>query len=290
MPIPIRACFLAILALFHALGCAEAPGGGDAATPSESPRLAVLSPASAIILRDLGHEDTIVARHGFDLVLDTSVPVAGDQTGIDYETLIRLEPTDVILERGAQEPPARLLELAGSRGWTVHEIPLLTLPDVRDAITQLERIASPPPQNSEGGTKLLADLDAAITDRPDACTPLGRTLLLTWTDPVGVMGPGSFHFELLSALGATPIPNEGAPYITLDTEDVLRLDPDTIVLLMPGHGEGDLSDALGPLVGVGLRAVEEERVILINHPLALTPSTALIDVADALVASAEAMR
>jgi len=281
-----RTIFLAIITALGAVGCEESTSP-EAEIGSAQPRLAVLSPAGAIILKDLGFEQRIVARHGFDFVLDPDIPVGGDQTGLDYETLLRARPTDIILEQAALEIPARLRELAESRGWRVHTLAMLTLENVRDAIASLDRIASGSKTMTPTGRALLARFDGAITGRPDACEKLGRTLIVTWTDPVGVMGPGSFHAEMLIALGATPIPADGAPYITLDTEDVVRLDPDSIVLLMPALEAGDLTSALGPLASVELRAVLENRVVLINHPHALTPSTALIELADALVAACE---
>ena len=76
----------------------------------------MLSPALAVIVRDLGLEANIVARHGFDIVLDKSIPVAGDQSGLDYEILLTAKPTHVLLEWGQREIPRRLGELMVERG------------------------------------------------------------------------------------------------------------------------------------------------------------------------------
>ena len=275
----------AIFALIAALGCAEKRG--DSADRSRSgPRLAVLSPACAIILRDLDREEAVVARHGWDLALDSDLPVAGDQSGLDYETLLRVDPTDVVLERSAQEIPDLLLEYAGDRGWRIHTVPMLTLGDIRSSIGIMDRISSSADEMTSSGEHLIDEFDSAISPEGSPGAALGRTLPVIATDPAGVMGPGSFHAQLLSALGATPIPREGDAYITLDTEDVIRMDPDSIVLIMPGQDAASIDSALGPFAGVGLRAVESGRVLLINHPHALTPSTSLIEVARDLVRAA----
>ena len=62
----------------------------NATTPqSESLRLAVLSPALSATLVRMGLAEHIVARHAYDMVLDRSVPSAGDESALDVEALIR---------------------------------------------------------------------------------------------------------------------------------------------------------------------------------------------------------
>ena len=74
-------------------------------------------------------------------------------------------------------------------------------------------------------------------------------------------------------------------FIRMSAEDVLRLDPDSIVLFAPG-AEGERDELIGVLGRVGLRAVEEGRVLVVSHPHCLTPSTAMIDVADEIARGA----
>jgi len=256
-------------------------------------RLAVLSPALAIIIRDLGHEDVIAGRHAFDLVLDPAVPVAGSGTGeVHYETLLRIEPTHIVRESGAEPPPPKLVELAATRGWKIESFPLLTLADIRSATVRLDQLISSkddlPGSEDRARSRadqLLAGMDQAWAARDGFAERCGRTLVLAWTDPPGVMGPGSFHHQLIAAMGGHPIPETGSPYLSLTVEDVIRLDPDTIVLVMPGvtARENDaMTKLLGPLARVDLRAVRFHRIALIGDELCHTPSTALIGVADEL--------
>jgi len=213
----------------------------------------------------------------------------GDQSGLDYETLLRVDPTDIVLERSAQEIPDLLLEYAGDRGWRIHTVPMLTLGDIRSSIGVMDRISSGAEETTPAGERLLDEFDSAMAPAGSPGAPLGRTLPVMATDPVGVMGPSSFHAQLLASLGATPVPREGDAYITLDAEDVIRMDPDSIVLIMPGQDAGSIGSALGPLADVGLRAVESGRVLLVNHGHALTPSTSLIGVARDLAREARAL-
>jgi len=253
------------------------------AAQSPTVRIALLSPAFAVILRDLDRDDVIVARHGFDEVLPKSIPVCGDQTGIDYEALLRTNPTHVLLERSAAGIPNRLQELARERMWELIDLPMLSLDDIVSAISALDCVSRGVEQSaplSEAGSQLLIRAERAWSERPGFQARAGRILAVAWTDPIGVMGPGSFHHQLVARLGGVPVPTTGSAYISLSAEDVARLDPDAIVLFMPGADESHLNELLGPLARVDLRAVKAGRVVLITHPLAHSPSSALIEVAD----------
>lgn len=275
------ACIAAIAAAMSLSGCREAAEDGAVAAPPPpaQPRIVALSPALAIVLSDLGAADRIVARHSFDLALPKSLPVVGDQSGIDYEALLRVEPTHVVLEWGSRGLPPRLLELAERRGFVVLNYPMLTLDDIRNVVRALPTDAALGDAAASRAGDLLAQMDEAWA--PDAAfgERVGRALCVYWTSPVGAAGPGSFHVQMIEAMGGRSAIGEGAAYITLDVEDVRRLDPDSIILFMPGAEPSRLNELLAPLERAGVRAVREGRIALINHPHCQTPSTAMIEAA-----------
>lgn len=256
-------------------------------TASEgNPRLAVLSPALTIMLADLGLDDLVVGRHGFDLVLDASTPVVGNELGLDYEALVKVEPTHVLLESNERGVPPRLAELAERRGWAIVTVSIdESLDDIMEGVVALDALAP----EGRGGRAIgvLEEADRAWSRREVVADRLGTALLLIGTDLPGVLGPGSFHFDLVGRLGGEPVPREGAMYIRLSVEDVIRLAPDSLVLFMPG-AEGSVDELLGPLSDVGLGAVEAGRVVVVRHPHCLTPSTSLIEAADEIAAGVAA--
>jgi ABC-type hemin transport system substrate-binding protein len=275
---------LLLLIVIAALpGCQE--GEPAAQLPGEV-RLAALSPAVAVVLRDLGLEEQIVARHGWDMVLDRALPVAGDQAGLDYEVLLRAMPTHVLLEWGARPLPARLEKLATQHGWSIHNYRLLTLADVERAGQDLhERFSGS--QEAWTSTNVARQLRRSFAERPELAGA-GRILLLYSTRPPGALGPGSAHHQVLEAIGGQPALTTGNPYLTLDAEDVLRMAPDGIILLRPRHigapAEPSLPDEVGRELGrlgeLEIPAVREGRLARIDHPLGLLPSTSLGEVAD----------
>lgn len=258
------------------------------------PRLVVLSPALAVILKDLGLESTIVGRHAWDLALDPALPICGDQAGIDFETLLKLQPTHIVIQWGERTMPQRLLDLADKYGWVLVSENPLALDDIATTTKALAATFSQAIEAnhaSERARALITSLDAACARKDDSPFK-GRVLLLASTSPPAALGPGSWHAEILSRMGATPAITTGKAYQTLDAEDLLKLAPDAIVLIKPRSTKepatparntlsdfelSDLSTRLGLIASLDLPAIRSGRIALIDDPLALTPSSSIVE-------------
>jgi ABC-type Fe3+-hydroxamate transport system substrate-binding protein len=255
-----------------------------------TPRIVSLSPAIAITLRDLGLSHLIVGRDAYDRILPASVPVCGDLTGIDYEHLLAVHPTHIFLQLGAKQIPGRLTELAARDHWIVRDFPQLSLDDITSVTRDLQQLLAP-------GTSspLFDEMKRAWSRRAEGFGSAGRILLLAAIDPPSALGPGSCHQQILERIGAAPAITDGAPYITLDAEDLLKLKPDGIILILPRDPgtpaatatPDDLLRLLGRVGQLDLPAVRNSRLALIDDPLAHTPSTAMIGVADQIAAILE---
>lgn len=259
--------------------------GGPGSSSSEAsdaststPRIVVLSPGIGETLDALGLGEFVVGRHAFDHGWPDDIPVVGDQNGIDYERLVRLEPTHVLLERSASGPPPRLDGFAGKNGFVVREIPMLTLDDIRGCIGFLPTLFRVEGVNDRA-MELLEAMDEALRPLEQIDDRAGRMLLLYWTDPIGVAGPGSYHSEIVRSLGALLAVDTGRAYQELDAEDTRRLYPDSIALFIPGADPSRRAELLGILATLDLRAVNSGRVAIVNHPSAQVPGPAVIEVA-----------
>jgi ABC-type Fe3+-hydroxamate transport system substrate-binding protein len=249
-----------------------------------SPRIVSLSPAIAISLRDLGFEQLIVGRDAYDRILPASIPVCGDLEGIDYEHLLSVRPTHILTQLGVKQFPARLEELAQRNKWMLRNFPQLSLEDIASVARDLENIFAP----SAPAAPVFKEMERAWSKRGEGFPGAGRVLLLAAVDSPSAFGPGSCHQQILERIGATPAIKDGAPYITLDAEDVLKLSPDAIILILPREPGTPAANAtpaevrrlLGRVGQLDIAAVKNGRLALIDDPLAHTPSTAMIGVAD----------
>lgn len=275
----IAAAAIAAAALVLGVLALQGCDRGARPTPPPGPRLAVLSPALGVVIRDIGAADLAVARHGWDVALDESLPVGGDQTGLDYEPLLRARPTHILLEWPG-DPPSRLTSIAENRGWTVLNYDMLGLEQMLAAADDLHARFAPAPRGP-APSELMHDALSPPGDYPAS----GRVLLLAPGASPAALGPGSFHHEILVRLGAQPAIEEGAPWITLDAEDLLHLAPDSIILVEPrqrgappaSRAWEDVIGRLGRLGELPIAAIEHRRVALMDDPADLTPSTAMID-------------
>ncbi|MEL7473667.1 MAG: hypothetical protein AAGK04_10155 [Planctomycetota bacterium] len=208
---------------------ASAPASETSSASTDGPRIAALAPAIASTLQQLNLGDRIVARHAYDVTLDPSIPSAGDQSGLDYETLIRADPTHVLLDWGERDIPTRLRTLADERGWIIEILRMTTLDETRDAFAGLAA-------RFGVNDSLTPALDEALRARPERAR-VGRVLLLMRASPPEALGPGGHHHEILVALGATPALTTGASWQSLDAEDLRRIDPDAVILVSPNAND-----------------------------------------------------
>lgn len=276
--------------------CSRSPKSAPKSHGNRTLQIAALSPALAITLRDLGLSESIVARHAWDMALDTRLPIAGDQSSLDYEALIAARPTHVLLEWGERPVPERLLRLAATHDWRVRSWSLLSYTQVRSSLGEIAGFiaAEMPTDQSRALTSRAEDLASRLDlacGRRETSARAGRVLLLHSVLPPAALGPGSFHHEILERLGGIPALTTGSPFVQLHMEDLLDIAPDAIVLIQPrdpreaiaGPTPNDWSEIeqrLGAISRLSIPAVRERRVAIISDPFSLTPSTAMIGFAE----------
>jgi len=262
---------LALLALVGACGEQAKP------TTSQGVRIATTSPAVGIMLRDFGAESLAVGRSGYDVALDSALPVVGDAAGIDLEQLSATGATHVYLETGASAPPSGVTELADSVGFEVRAFELTNLEQLIELADGVHGLVSS--EVDAGG--LPSERFASALETEDALAGAGRVLLLMPGEPAAALGPGSVHHEVLVAIGGASALEAGRPYMPLDAEDVLALSPEAIVLLVPGK-DGNWRDLLGPLAELPVPAIQNARVAVFRDDEVLMASTSTLRYANEL--------
>jgi ABC-type hemin transport system substrate-binding protein len=273
-----------LLAAAALAGCGREPARDAAPAPSR--RIVSLSPAISRTLVDLGLDHLIVGRSAFCASIDERVPIVGDLRHVDYERLLRLEPTDVLVQPPAAGVDPALLDLAAEHGWTIGQWRLNTCADIRRLVTDLPGTLFP----NRGAERddldavaasVLARIDEALRP-PTGPAWRGRVLLLDGTAPVTVYGRETYLDEVASALGATnAVDMEG--WKELSMEDVARLDPEAMILVDPDL-PADVAprEAFGPLAGLDVAAVRDERWAVLRHPDAWLPSSGIVGVSGEL--------
>ncbi|MDY7108930.1 MAG: ABC transporter substrate-binding protein [Planctomycetota bacterium] len=283
-----RQRLVALVLVLFAFGCAEP--AGDATTEADEIRIVSLSPAISRTLLDLGLEERIVGRSPFCDFLDPAIPVVGDLHGAQFERLIELDPTHVLVQSPQAGIDPGLRELADEHGWKLAGWRgVNTIDDIEAMVRELPTVLCEPGSDELAAlgarsAELLNEIAAALAPgETDDQVWRGRTLLVYAMSPLGVFGRGTYLNDVLVRCGAgNAVEAEG--WVQLTLEDVTRLDPGAIILIRPGPRNQpaepvDPIDAAGALATLDIEAARAERIAILSHPDALMPSTAISEVA-----------
>ena len=244
---------------------------------------------------DMGDGAELAGKSQYDTSAPESIPIVGNYLEVQIEKLLAIDPTDILMMTGKEGPPKRLLETAAS-----HNIKVVnyTYPDtVADVVRILTGDAAVTGVPNLGqalddvsGARRVAGTMTAQLERIQKLTGAGvkpKVLMVISTTPLMASGPHTVLDDLLThyigALNAAGDARVSAP--TYDRESVLALAPDVVLLLLPSAPAlQSIEDdpRLAELRGAPVPAVEHHRIILLDDPLLLLPSSNLSRVAATL--------
>ena len=282
----IRACWLpALIAL--CLACAP---GRSAPSPAAAPvRIVSLLPSFTQIVVALGAGDRVVGRTPFcpTAGLSPQAVEVGAALDANYERIFALRPDLVLVKSSMQAQRERLVAL----GLPVLALPTETIADAYAAIAAIaEKLGRVPAGQALAG-RLQKDLQAVadgVKDRPPV-----RALLVIGHNPGELRGifaaaRGTFLDELLTVAGGTnALSDSPLAYPQLGQEEILRLDPEAIVMLLPGADDSPAAQERERALWRALpylRAVKTGRVFLIADPDAVTSGLRMADIARRIAA------
>lgn len=236
------------------------------AAPAAGDGIACLVPAATDMLMAMGLGSRLagVSHHEpADGRAPAGLPRVGDYRSIDWEKLLRLRPSLLIVQYAPQKTPEGLEARARQIGARVVNVRIDTLEDIRRTLLELGDAAGDRAAAERAVAALDAEL-AAVRDR--ATTRPAPRVLLGYTDvTAGAIGRGTFLDELLQIAGgdnALDVPG----YPTLDDEQVASLQPDALVLLLPGASAQVVEQARGAwsrrLPRTPIEVIDDARALL----------------------------
>lgn len=260
-------------------------------------RIVSLAPAITQMLIDLGFGDNIVGISSHDSASPSNqLPVVGNYQEIDTEAVLKLKPTHVLMMTGAEGVPERMRQLASSSRFFLASYPSpLSITQVGQIVFDEQELLADskraPGQMPSLGVVLDAQAQAthvkynmlrrlAAIDHAVSGEAKPSVLMVIGLKPVMASGPETVHDELLTAfaggINAAGESKVGAP--TFDREALIAMAPEIILLLMPGDAplkSIDEDERLADFRGLDIPAVKNGKIVLINDPLTLLPTTTL---------------
>ena len=295
----MRALFVAFALLLSAACGVPAPASIPATTPSASPSPAVVTdfqgrsvqlPRSVARIVSIGASNTefLFALGAGDRVVGvddfSDEPAAAkskEKVGgvkVNVEKVVSLRPDLVVIVKLSDGTIERL----AAASITVLVVDPQSLADVAKTATLLGRAVG------ADGEKLARDVSQrldAVRERARSLTPKPRVFHeLDATDPAKpfTVGPGSFVHELIELAGGVNVAARAAsPYPQLSAEELVRADPEIIVLADADYGV--TAEQVAARAGWGsITAVRTKRIVPMNANLVSRPGPRVAEAAEAL--------
>lgn len=223
----------------------------------------------------MGAGDRLVAVNDHDTdprVAD--LPRVGGYTNFDWEKLAEIRPDLIIVQAAQQNLPAGAIENAGRLGVRWENLEIRRLADIRTALLDLARLAGLDPESA------VAPWDAAMaTSRDNEPDSRARVLILLNDQLTFAAGRGNYLDDLIEHVGGTNVlSSDFNEWPQIDRETLKTLDPETVVLILPGAGDAQRAAARDAWEAAGLR-FPWDRVRIITDPYAMIPGWRVADLA-----------
>ncbi len=238
-----------------------------------------MSPALTAMLLELGVGDHLVGRSSFCRVPGDDLPVVGDLLEVNWESLVRTNPSHVIVQASPDLLRGDVVHVAQSRGWTLLAYPLADASDITLAMESLPRDLDLRGDDHASASASAAAFNSRLEEEMSIREPAisgNRVLLLTPGPQMLGWGSETYLGDMVEALGAVNVLSfEG--WRPMAPEQIVRTDVDCIVLAssLPVDPPQWLMDHLESME-------EGPRIEYLVHDGLLLPSTHLPELAAAM--------
>ncbi len=220
----------------------------------------------------------------------SELPSVGGYFDPNYEQMISLKPSLVVLLPGHDEHRQRLVDLK----FATLEANQESVPEILGSIETLAAACGV----AQRGQELKAELQARQVKIEEATRGLPRPGVLIVVDremgagqirDLYVAGRGTFYDDLLSTAGGSNVyDGKLIQYPTLSLEGLLRVNPQVIVEIVPQLGErGFTAEQIRKdwEAVPSLNAVREDRIFILSESYAAVPGPRYIELLAALARS-----
>jgi iron complex transport system substrate-binding protein len=245
-------------------------------------RLVSLYPSITEIIIQLGEADRLVARTGFDRDPRLAhLPSLGPTLTPSLEAVVALRP-DLVIVASSVNLGGRSIEKLNDLGVPLEVAEIQTIQDVLDWTRRMGTLLAVPERADSAADALETEL-ARIRARYHDCT-LTTAMFVLWPDPPRTAGPGTYADEVIRAAGAqNAFHDVPVQWPDASLEEIVRRDPDVLILPAPPRGPPFTAASLATRVGWrDLTAVREGRVLEVEGDLFNRPGARVAEAARTL--------
>jgi len=231
-------------------------------------------PAATLNLVLIGGDKLLVGVSSYDRLFlpesERDLPVAGDYEQTNYEQLVKLKPTVMVIQQEESRQAARLKEFVRD-----HQIELLNMKfdhvaDIWASVRMLGRAAGREAEAEKAIARAQQDLTDVAADYKDAAHPK----VLYIMDPAANLACGNHTFveEMIALAGGQNVA-AGDGFVTLGRETMVKLSPDVLLIGAPDAiAEMPGDPRLAPWLSLPVPATLNKRVFLVTDGNSQMPS------------------
>ena len=273
-----RLAFLARRATLVGLLVMAAPGCRKKSSSSldhliprrtQAVRIASTVPAATQILLEIGAGRDLVGVSSFDRPLlparMQSLPVVGNYLHLDYETLLNVKPTVLVVQMAPIRLPISLTHFARQNRIALVNVQLNTLQQLYSTVKQLGVVTGLAGRAATVITQCKARLKAIGLKYSRSLHP--RVVFLIGANPLRAAGRHTFLNQLIRVAGGNNVGEKlGAGYPSLTRETLVDLKPQVLLIGLPGEpaASGWNDPRLEPWLALPIPAAKKRRVYLVT--------------------------
>jgi iron complex transport system substrate-binding protein len=244
-----------------------------------APRIISLVPAATLNLVLIHAADRLVGVTKYDTLYlpdaQQNLPVVGDYETLNYEKLIALHPTDVLVQMDEPMIPARLRTLAAADHFTLTNIHLDTLDDLWHTVALLGHLSG----HDTDATRAILTAHAELHEIADSLQhqPRPKVLYAIGTNPLAVAGAKTFMDQMVTLAGGENLGAKvGTFFPNISNETLIHLAPDVLLISAPDQPEQqDHDPRLDAWQRYQIPAVWNDRIWLVTDGNSLMASVDL---------------
>jgi iron complex transport system substrate-binding protein len=271
----VKSMLVAVILSFVALADASRARGS---APASAPAARIVStvPAATLNLVLIGAADRLAGVSKYDLLYlpenKRDLPVVGDYETMNYEQLVKLHPSVLVIQTAESRIPARLREFTSSQHIELVNLRFDKVDDIWTSVRTLGKAAGMEKEAQAAIDKAQADLKDLAAQYKDAPHP--KVVYLVSPKLMLLCGGKTFIDEMITAAGGQ---NTGAVagdgFLDIGRETLVKLAPDVLLigaLEEPVSEEND--PRLAPWLQLPLPAAKKRRVYLVTDGNSLMAS------------------
>jgi iron complex transport system substrate-binding protein len=254
------------------------------ATAPAGPRVVSTVPAATMNLMLINALDHVVGVSTYDQLFlpeeKRNLPVVGDYESMNYEQLIALSPTALVIQQAPSRISPRLKEVAAAHNIELANMTFNHVEDIWESVRTLGRISGHEKDASEAIDKAQHELQELkiLYGGKDVVRP--KVLFLASPQLMLIAGKNTFIDEMITLAGGE---NAGAQagndFLEVGREAIVKLAPEVLIVDIseqpPPQGEMADDPRLQTWLKLPIPAARNKRVYLLTDGNALMASVAI---------------